>query len=86
METHFLTWTRNSRFCSKTTSRTIAGSTPSSRTLDCAQDGPSIMLFRPLKTENEEFFWFHGGHVFCGVKNAHMHRYLHESFIAETIG
>ena len=58
METHFLTWTHNSRFCSKTKSRAIAGSIWSSRSLDRAQDGPSLTSFRPLRPENEVFFDF----------------------------
>ena len=85
METHFLTQAHNLRFCSKKKSRTIAGSILSSRTLDCAQDGPSLTPFRRLGPENDVFFGFMVDTYFVVSRLLTCNRLLYESFLAETI-
>ena len=39
-----------------------------------------------IEARERGIFRFHGGHVFCGVTTAHMHRLLYETNIAGTIG
>ena len=85
VETMFLTWTHKSRFFSKTKSGAIAGSIPSSRTLDCAQDGPSITSFNPLRPDNEVLFDFMVETYFVVSRLITCNRLLFESFLAETI-
>ena len=81
VKSHFLAWTHNSRVCWKPKSRAIAGSIPSSRTLDCAQDWPSLTLFRPLRPENKVFVGFMVNTHFVVSRMLTCNRILYESFL-----
>ena len=84
VEVEFSTWTIKSRFCSKSRSRAIPVRIPSSITLDCAQDTPSLMQIRRLRPENERFYGFMV-HSYFMVSRLRRCNLLYESFPAETL-